>query len=137
MNGRSVLWSGTPVITFPKHKHKLCSRVAASIAYATGFGNQMVVDSISEYEDRAVRYAKSLSYSGGMGHGELYQLRKALFQSRDQSPLFDTLKWTRHVEEAYEAMWQKWVDGTEFEDSDEFESANTMGSTSSCIHVGS
>ncbi|KAJ3079974.1 hypothetical protein HK102_003395 [Quaeritorhiza haematococci] len=31
-----ILWSGTPVITYPKYDYKMCSRVAASIAYATG-----------------------------------------------------------------------------------------------------
>jgi len=31
-----ILWSGTPLITFPKYDFKMCSRVAASLAYATG-----------------------------------------------------------------------------------------------------
>ncbi|KAJ2419469.1 hypothetical protein GGF47_004649, partial [Coemansia sp. RSA 2524] len=26
-----ILWSGTPVLTWPRHEHKLCSRVAASV----------------------------------------------------------------------------------------------------------
>ncbi|KAK5672389.1 hypothetical protein QVD99_001156 [Batrachochytrium dendrobatidis] len=31
-----ILWSGTPIITYPKYDFKMCSRVAASVAYATG-----------------------------------------------------------------------------------------------------
>ncbi|KAJ3337691.1 hypothetical protein HDU93_000698 [Gonapodya sp. JEL0774] len=31
-----ILWSGTPLITYPKYEFKMCSRVAASIAYGTG-----------------------------------------------------------------------------------------------------
>jgi protein O-GlcNAc transferase len=46
----SALWTGTPIITLRKHRLKMYSRVAASIAYATGFGEQMVVNNITEYE---------------------------------------------------------------------------------------
>ena len=31
-----ILWSGTPILTYPKYDFKMCSRVAASIAYSTG-----------------------------------------------------------------------------------------------------
>ncbi|KAJ3102705.1 hypothetical protein HDU97_000318 [Phlyctochytrium planicorne] len=31
-----ILWSGTPLLTFPKYSFRMCSRVAASVAYATG-----------------------------------------------------------------------------------------------------
>ncbi|KAJ3192305.1 hypothetical protein HK101_006757 [Irineochytrium annulatum] len=31
-----ILWSGTPILTFPKYDFRMCSRVAASVAYATG-----------------------------------------------------------------------------------------------------
>ncbi|KAJ1560820.1 hypothetical protein HK096_007078, partial [Nowakowskiella sp. JEL0078] len=31
-----ILWSGTPIITYPKYDFKMCSRVAASVAYASG-----------------------------------------------------------------------------------------------------
>ncbi|ORX60020.1 hypothetical protein BCR36DRAFT_49846 [Piromyces finnis] len=35
-----ILWSGTPIITYPKYQFKMCSRVAASVAYATGTWNE-------------------------------------------------------------------------------------------------
>ncbi|SNX83267.1 related to UDP-N-acetylglucosaminyltransferase [Melanopsichium pennsylvanicum] len=57
-----ILWSGTPVLTWPRHMHKMCSRVAASIVFATGEGEQMTVDSEQEYEERAVEMAQSVRY---------------------------------------------------------------------------
>src|SRR5262249_25642381 len=57
-----ILWSGTPIITYPRHAHKLCSRVVASIASATGLGEQMVVGSPQEYEDRAVAFATTAQF---------------------------------------------------------------------------
>ncbi|TKY86779.1 hypothetical protein EX895_004419 [Sporisorium graminicola] len=57
-----ILWSATPVLTWPRHMHKMCSRVAASIVYATGFGDEMTVSSEQEYEDRAVKFAEGLKY---------------------------------------------------------------------------
>ncbi|TPX47257.1 hypothetical protein SeLEV6574_g02756 [Synchytrium endobioticum] len=85
-----IIWSGTPIITFPKYDFKMCSRVAASIAYATGswdpvqgnpfadkvprglahgpsrlsnpelLGHQMVVNSYAEYEERAVEFGNGM-----------------------------------------------------------------------------
>ncbi|KAE8227248.1 hypothetical protein CF319_g268 [Tilletia indica] len=57
-----ILWSATPVLTWPRHQHKMCSRVAASIVQATGFGDQMIVNSEQEYEDRAVELALGLQH---------------------------------------------------------------------------
>lgn len=57
-----ILWSATPMLTWPRHVHKMCSRVAASIVHATGFGDEMTVHSEKEYEDRAVELAESISY---------------------------------------------------------------------------
>ncbi|KAL1915529.1 uncharacterized protein VTP21DRAFT_6653 [Calcarisporiella thermophila] len=57
-----ILWSGTPIVTYPRYEHKMCSRVAASIAKATGFEREMVVNSEQEYEERAVALAQSVTY---------------------------------------------------------------------------
>lgn len=120
-----ILWSGTPIITFPKYIHKMCSRVGASIAMATGFGDEMVVMNEQQYEERAVELANSLSYTyetsntGSMnrrGHGALMDLRKRLFLTREQSRLFDTKRWTLNLERGYSEAWKRWVTGEEFED---------------------
>ncbi|KAJ1926674.1 hypothetical protein IWQ60_003589 [Tieghemiomyces parasiticus] len=57
-----ILWSGTPLLTWPRHRHKLCSRVAASVALATGAGEAMIVETDHEYEERAVQLATSQRY---------------------------------------------------------------------------
>lgn len=110
-----ILWSGTPILTFPRHAHKMCSRVAASIAVATGLGPEMIVDSAAAYEERAVTLALGLSHQlvqpvpGALpeslegrvqrrSKGELAELRKKLFLTRETSPLFDTKRWTVNLE---------------------------------------
>ncbi|KAG0175535.1 hypothetical protein DFQ28_008884 [Apophysomyces sp. BC1034] len=120
-----ILWSGTPIVTFPKYVHKMCSRVGASIALATGYGDEMVVTSEQHYEARAVELAQDLVYeyhtslNGEVqrrGKGSLIDLRKRLFCSREQSRLFDTLRWTRNLERGYTEAWRRWVTAEEFED---------------------
>ncbi|KAF9115082.1 hypothetical protein BGX27_009005 [Mortierella sp. AM989] len=202
-----ILWSGTPILTFPKYGHKMCSRVGASIAYATGYGNEMVVSSEEEYEERAVQLAQGCRWeyvedsvlkhklglvnpmlSGGatnvtamqgisnisvslaqplqsssvatgglitsshpqlihqqqqqqqqqshlqhrpqmqpmmqaqqsvihwIGYGPLIDLRKKLWENRDRSLLFDTLRWTRNLEKGLNEAWKRWHDGQEFDE---------------------
>ncbi|KAH8927877.1 glycosyltransferase family 41 protein [Atractiella rhizophila] len=138
-----ILWSGTPMITYPRREWKMCSRVAASIVSATGYGSQMTVYSFEEYERRAVALASSLRYqytseimdglvvSHRRGQGELIELRKNLFLSRETSPLFDTRRWTRNLEKGYIAAWKRWVDGTEFEESPDWENETEIGRSGS------
>ncbi|KAL5495255.1 hypothetical protein ACEPAI_718 [Sanghuangporus weigelae] len=112
-----VLWGGTPIITWPKYTFKMCSRVGASIAFATGFGSQMVVDSLKAYEERAVSLALSVTsstfgrFGGGTGLGELADLRFNLFKNRERMPLFDCQRWTRNLEKGYIEAWRRWVRG--------------------------
>ncbi|KAL8999455.1 MAG: hypothetical protein Q9169_001660 [Polycauliona sp. 2 TL-2023] len=116
-----VLWSGTPLLTFPRYEYKMCSRMAASILSGAlpkgpegdAARGELIVHSDEEYEDRAVELATDLTYPSdeGKGRGRLMDLRKLLFESRWTSALFDTRRWVRDLEEAYELAWQKWVDG--------------------------
>ena len=93
----------------------MCSRVAASIAAATGFGGEMIVPNDLEYERRALELAGSLVYEyvppdaskpphsleakeQRRAKGELANLRKQLFLTREHSPLFDTKRWVRNLE---------------------------------------
>lgn len=123
----SVLWSGTPIIAclWPSHRHKMASRVSASLAYATGLGNQMVVHSREEYEERAVTLAsapydsdiesESLSFGLNSGGGSmLLHLRRCLFLARETMPLFDTRRWVKNLEKGFVAAWKRWVDGSQF-----------------------
>ncbi|EJD03950.1 TPR-like protein [Fomitiporia mediterranea MF3/22] len=112
-----VLWGGTPIITWPKYTFKMCSRVGASIAFATGFGNRMVVDSLAAYEERAVSLALSVTPTsfrrdaGSTKRGELAELRHDLFMNREVMPLFDCRRWTRNLEKGYTEAWTRWVRG--------------------------
>lgn len=125
----SVLWSGTPILTWPKDPLKMCTRVASSLAYATGFGDQMVVLDRDTYEERAVSLASSVSYqwvygegeTDRRGMGELIEIRKKLFLHRNRMPLFDTKRWTCNLENAYEEVWKRWVNSCRepFTDDDE------------------
>ena len=117
----------------------MCSRVGASIARATGLGDQMVVDSAGAYEERAVALAASIVLQPSsaddtpIGAGELYDLRRALFLGRSTSPLFDTERWVRSLERGYVEAWTRWVDGTEFEGSAEWNACEGPARQSGCI----
>ncbi|KAI0068185.1 hypothetical protein BV25DRAFT_1867220 [Artomyces pyxidatus] len=139
-----ILWSGTPMITWPKYTYKMCARVGASIAQATGFGDQMIVNSLEEYEERAISLATSLwftweeSPTGELrrkGHGALMDLRRNLFLSRDSMPLFDTARWTKNIEKGYREAWRRWALGTEFETSEEWEESDGPEKDSGCIWI--
>ena len=117
-----VLWSGTPLLTLPRHKHKMCSRIAASILRAavpqTEVGRAMADSLVAEdddgYERRAIQLASELSYRvGGQGEatGELTEIRKVLFTGRWTSELFNTKRWVSDLEDAYEEAWRRWVVG--------------------------
>jgi protein O-GlcNAc transferase len=82
----------------------------------------MVVDSLKEYESRAIRYAQSISYEWiaegrelqRRGKGDLIELRRNLYLSRDDMPLFDTRRWTQNLEKGLAEAWRRWVAGTCF-----------------------
>ena len=134
-----ILWSGTPIVTYPKYLHKMCSRVGASIAMATGYGEEMIVTDEQQYEAKAVELALSLTYTytpapgsniiQRRGHGKLMDLRKRLFLTREHSRLFDTLRWTQNLEKGYDEAWRRWVTAEEFEDISE------KTSSSGCIWI--
>ncbi|KAG9195256.1 hypothetical protein G6011_00376 [Alternaria panax] len=114
-----VLWSGTPLLTLPRYKYKMCSRMAASILKGalpkTPAGAQaakeLIASNDDEYEAMAVRLARSCTYNGYRAQGRLGELRRMLYESRWTSPLFDTKRWVRDLEDAYEIAWSKWEKG--------------------------
>lgn len=119
-----VLWSGTPLLTLPRYEYKMCSRMAASILRGalpkTPQGDlamkELVVHSDEDYEERAVELGTGLIYPlqngmQGRGYGRLMELRKLLYESRWESPLFDTRRWVRDLEVAYCEAWRRWVAG--------------------------
>jgi len=74
----------------------------------------LIAKNEEDYEGKAVTLGNDLVYSAsrpGRGKGRLVELRKILFEGRWSSPLFDTRRWVRDLEEAYEVAWGKWVRG--------------------------
>ncbi|KAL8694964.1 MAG: hypothetical protein Q9218_000436 [Villophora microphyllina] len=119
-----VLWSGTPLLTFPRYEYKMCSRMAASILSGALPKNpagdrareKLIVHSDEDYEEHAVELVTDLIYpvsgaSVGIGRGRLVELRKLLYEARWTSALFDTRRWVSDLEVAYEKAWEKWVAG--------------------------
>ena len=119
-----VLWSGTPLLTFPRYEYKMCSRMAASILKGalpkSPDGDQaaqdLIVGSDEAYEEQGVELASDLVYPVeedvcGVGSGRLVELRKLLYESRWTSALFDTRRWVRDLEGAYDEAWRRWVAG--------------------------
>ena len=119
-----VLWSGTPLLTLPRYEYKMCSRMAASIlkgalpksSNGDRAARDLIAASDAEYEERAVELGNDLIYNvqhgmQGIGNGRLVELRKLLYESRWTSALFDTRRWVRDLEDAYEEAWRRWVAG--------------------------
>ena len=77
---------------------------------------ELTASSDEDYENKAIRLCMSLQYQrGGDGRamGRLSELRKMLFEGRWRSRLFDTQRWVRDLEDAYEQVWRRWVNGEE------------------------
>lgn len=114
-----VLWSGTPLLTFPRYQYKMCSRMAASILKGALPRNRdgeraakdLVATDEEDYEAKAIHLGNTLRYNRHKTTGRLGELRKLLYEARWNSALFDTKRWVRDLEEAYGIAWERWVKG--------------------------
>jgi len=88
-----VLWTGVPILTLKGTTWP--GRVAASLLHAIGLP-ELVTDSEAAFEAKAVALARDPA--------SLAALKQKLARNRLTKPLFDTARWTRHVEAAYEEM---------------------------------
>jgi predicted O-linked N-acetylglucosamine transferase (SPINDLY family) len=77
-------------------------RVGASLLNAIGLP-EMVARSAEEYEARALAFAHDPA--------ALAEIRSRLARNRDTHPLFDTVRFTRHLEAAYLRMVGRQRDG--------------------------
>ncbi|KAL4637814.1 hypothetical protein ACB092_03G103400 [Castanea dentata] len=93
--GTDILWAGLPMVTLPLEK--MATRVAGSLCLATGLGEEMIVSSMKEYEEKAVSLA--------LNPLKLQALTDKLKAVRMTCPLFDTIRWVRNLERAYFKMW--------------------------------
>ncbi|KAM3545662.1 hypothetical protein ARSEF1564_001477 [Beauveria bassiana] len=119
-----VLWSSTPLLTYPRYPYKMCARMAASILKGAlprtpegqRVAGELIATSEKMYEKSAIELAVGLSYSrtasGGIGgSGRLADMRKLLWHNKWTCGLFDTRRWVRDVETAYEEAWKRWESG--------------------------
>jgi protein O-GlcNAc transferase len=90
-----ALWSGVPVITL-EGTH-FASRVSSSLLSAVGLP-ELITHTSEEYEALAVRLARNPE--------QLQVIRQKLERNRLKEPLFDTPRFVRNLEKAYEEMWQ-------------------------------
>ena len=78
------------------HHHGVHPRVAAGLLNAAGLP-ETVTTGFDGYEALAVRLAGDPATLGGY--------RRRLAAARETAPLFDTPRFTRHLERAYRTMW--------------------------------
>lgn len=95
-----ALWVGLPVITTPGSTFP--ARVAASLLTAVGLP-EMIAPSLDEYERLALRLARDTA--------ALSALKAKLSSHRLSFPLFDTTRFTRHLEAALIGMWERHQQG--------------------------
>jgi predicted O-linked N-acetylglucosamine transferase (SPINDLY family) len=89
-----ALWAGVPLLTYAGES--FASRVAASLLCTAGLP-EFVAGSTEQYEEKAVELAKNPT--------GIRAARRKLAQ-RD-TPLFDTEMYTRNIEAAYEAIYER------------------------------
>jgi predicted O-linked N-acetylglucosamine transferase (SPINDLY family) len=91
-----ALWAGLPVLTI--EGTCFAGRVAASLISAHGVP-ELIAHSLSEYEALALKLA--------CDPAALAAIREKVTRHRDTHALFDTVRFTRNLEAAYLAMWER------------------------------
>jgi predicted O-linked N-acetylglucosamine transferase (SPINDLY family) len=95
-----ALWAGLPVLTC--QGETFASRVAASLLSAIGLP-ELITHSHAEYE--------ALAYELATKPEKLAAIKDNLARNRLTYPLFDTARYTRHIESAYTMMWKRYQAG--------------------------
>jgi predicted O-linked N-acetylglucosamine transferase (SPINDLY family) len=72
--------------------------VAGSLLHAVGLP-ELITRSLQDYEALALKLARDPAL--------LVSLRQKLVHNRERFPLFDTGRFTRHIEAAYATMWER------------------------------
>ncbi|MGH8662582.1 MAG: tetratricopeptide repeat protein [Burkholderiales bacterium] len=88
-----ALWAGLPLVTCAGAA--FAARMAGSLLHAVGLP-ELVTQSLEEYEALAIALVREPE--------RLRRIRDKLARNRLSYPLFDTARFTRHLEAAYEEM---------------------------------
>ena len=91
-----ALWAGLPVLTCLGPT--FAGRVAGSLLKAVGLA-ELITTSLKDYEELALKLADDPSL--------LASLKDKLARNRNTYPLFNTERFTRHIEAAYTMMWER------------------------------
>jgi predicted O-linked N-acetylglucosamine transferase (SPINDLY family) len=91
-----ALWAGVPVLTCAGDA--FAARMAGSLLRAIGLP-ELITASLEDYEAQALRFAAEPQL--------LAPLREHLAVNRRSAPLFDTARFTAHLEAAYLEMWRR------------------------------
>lgn len=95
-----ALWAGVPVLTLAGTS--FAGRVAASLLTALGVP-ELVMHSLADYEALALKLAADPAALRGSA--------AKIARNRETSPLFDTARFSRNLEAAYRAMWERYRSG--------------------------
>ncbi|MFT3776862.1 MAG: tetratricopeptide repeat protein [Ottowia sp.] len=95
-----ALWAGLPVLTCMGQT--FAARVGASLLTACGLP-ELIASSPEDYLNLALALSSDPA--------RLSALRQRLESSRMQVPLFDTARFTRHIERAYDMAWDRFERG--------------------------
>jgi len=95
-----ALWAGTPVLTCTGETFG--GRVATSLLSALGV-DELIARTIPEYQQIAMRLAREPPL--------LAAVKEKIRVLRQTSPLFDTKRFTSHVEAAYSTIWERYQRG--------------------------
>jgi len=91
-----ALWAGLPVLT--RMGEAFSSRVAASLLHAIDLP-ELIVSTATEYEALAIKLGKHPN--------QLKNIKDRLRRARLRKPLFDTKRFTSHLEDAYVQMYDR------------------------------
>jgi len=91
-----ALWAGLPLITCAGEA--FAGRMAGSLLHAVGLP-QLVAASLQDYERITLRLATD--------RAAIEAVKVKLAQNRATCALFDTARFRRHIESAYQTMWQR------------------------------
>ena len=95
-----ALWAGLPVLT--QIGETFAGRVAASLLTAIGLP-ELITSTPQEYEGLAIELATNPD--------KLAHIKRKLAGNRLTKPLFDIQRYTRHIEAAYTAMYERYQAG--------------------------
>jgi protein O-GlcNAc transferase len=96
----NALWAGVPVLCVLGNH--FASRVSASLLTAACLPD-MVMPDVEAYRQRAIELAQQPALLG--------PLRDRLVAAQATAPFFDTARFVRNLETAYEAMWARHASG--------------------------